>query len=279
MTSLRMSLAVLIAAFAAGCSSSSSGGSSSTGGAIHLVVASELSTPTPIDALEIQVEVAGTTPFFQTYSVPADASLPGSLTLSAGATGALAGTIAPGVAPIGGSGAAKITVTGLRAGVARVSRTASFSLPVADERTLLLTLTYSCLDFAACGAGSTCQQGECRPDAIELSALPRTTTAFDPKACFDTKTCFASAATIDLSTLAGCDVPLMPATANLGASWSLDPVPGHLVPLDEGDAYTSSGTSATLSPGLCAAVKSGKVTVLAASTACAKKSPTTPVCP
>ena len=89
----------------------------------------------------------------------------------------------------------RVQLDGSHAGASRVHREAQLTVPAdGTVRQLAMPLNWLCTDDAnpslSCGAGQTCQGGECVPSAIDASALPAYT-APGGGACFDVGTCFA----------------------------------------------------------------------------------------
>jgi hypothetical protein len=172
--------------------------------AVVVAVTSETAIPKEIDGFDIEVQRGDSTPLFQTYTLPSDAHLPGTVVLQ-NRDGESA------------SDPMTVIITARLGSKTRVLRRAT--LGFVDEKTKLLKmpLRYSCIDFPSeCPTGQSCQGGTCAPDAVDVATLPdfsdelvfgrqgASTTCFDDR----TTKCLAAAVDVAPATLGtGCTFP------------------------------------------------------------------------
>jgi hypothetical protein len=135
-------------------------------------VSTDLAVPDAIDHVEIRVEAAGSTTFERVYALPADAKLPGTLTLaSTGAGAPPPGTLSPGTVPGAATGTAVvISIRGLLGSVPIVVRSARFVMP-GSQHALDLSLDAACA-MVTCGDGQTCIAGVCAAYDVDAEHLP-----------------------------------------------------------------------------------------------------------
>jgi hypothetical protein len=125
-----------------------------------------------VDALEVSVEQGESVVFTQIYAVPADAKLPGTLTLQSGAKDAPSGTLTPKVLPVSGwDEGVTVKVKARSAEATRTVKSALFHAPPPGLRRLSFTFDASCIDVV-CDDASTCDQGKCVSNDIDISELP-----------------------------------------------------------------------------------------------------------
>ena len=135
-------------------------------------VSTDFAVPTAIDALEIRVDAGGVTTFDRAYALPADAKLPGTLTLASTGNGTPPpGNLSPGTVPAAATGATVvITIRGSLRAVPVASRSARFVMP-SSQHALDLSLDAAC-SMITCGDGQTCIAGACAPVDVDASKLP-----------------------------------------------------------------------------------------------------------
>ena len=156
-----------------GCSSSSGDPAKAPGAFLELAISSDLQIPGDLDVLEIEAASSASTPFFQTYSVPGEAVLPGTLSFvtTDGPTSAPMGSIAPRVAVLGGAGTYTITVRARHGATEVVTRSAKVALSSGVAKKLAIALEKKCLSVA-CGDGQTCLSGVCASNVVDVATLP-----------------------------------------------------------------------------------------------------------
>lgn len=156
------------------CASSSGGAAQPTPAVLVVAVSTDLQIPGDLDVLDIVVEGPDGTTFSQTYGIPGDASLPGTIALvtKTNSPEAKAGTIAPGVVPVGGDGTYTVSLHAKHAATTIVTRSAKLDLVGSFSKKLSLSLDKACLSTPPCGDGQTCIAGTCKTNAVSLAALP-----------------------------------------------------------------------------------------------------------
>lgn len=144
----------------------------SDGGGVLVAVDTDLTVPASFDTLQVELKDEAGTRFAQSYVLPKDASLPATLALDVGGNGTTTkGSLNPGAVVVGKAGSPlSVTVRGLLGGKVVVAREAQLALP-ADDRKLPIALTSACLG-KTCGAGSTCDAGQCVELAVDVTRLP-----------------------------------------------------------------------------------------------------------
>lgn len=103
-------------------------------------------------------------------------------------------------------GAVTLRAVGYKDRVARVERTAITPVPRNRLGVLRMSLSYLCLDRAACAEGLTCKAGQCVDPNLPLAELPTyDPSQFGPETaggskgeCFDVLKCFGAASTLEL---------------------------------------------------------------------------------
>ncbi len=253
---------------------------------VMVAITSEAPVPESIDLVEVSVRRGGVEKFLNFYQAGSNLSLPGTLAIDK-AEGQSAGD------PI------TITVVASSQGVPRVERRATLTFVENEQRVLRMPLRFACVDVT-CAEGATCKAGACLPDATDLTQE----LAYDeaqvfgernPAGCFSRANCGerATLTAEDLGALfdpAACTLQASsPGGArddlNMGLVWKGDPRQAWtVVDLDavEGwyfdEAYAQTG-KVHLVPGLCEAVKAGKIEGGQRVLGCAPKVPTQPLCP
>lgn len=130
-----------------------------------LAIGSELSVPGEVDRLELRAERDGTTRHEQTYQLPHDATLPGTLTFEGDADDA--------------SKPLTLTVAaGKGAGAPRVVRKVRVGMTEQRSKLLRVTLQRRCVDLP-CSGDFTCIDGACVSPEIDVGTLPEYVDATD----------------------------------------------------------------------------------------------------
>ena len=152
-----------------------SGCGSSSPTAIVVAISTDVAIPKDLDSLEVEVRVGSQTPFLQTYSLPSDAKLPGTLTLMASDSAGgdpTRGTLNPGFVPVGSkSDTFRIIVKGKHGVQARISSSASLRFVEDSTKKLAVVLSAACLDVV-CADAQTCRAGTCVAEAVDSASLP-----------------------------------------------------------------------------------------------------------
>jgi hypothetical protein len=252
--------------------------SSTERASITLVVSSEARAPGEVNALRIVARRGGTAPFEQTYTLPADARLPGTLTIADSGES---------------SDPVTVEVRALLSGEERVLRRAQMPFTEGRQRLLKMPLRYACTDFVKpCADDETCVGFACtKLDALapgdEAKSLPAGSprspastllAETSPLPCFDAIACRKDASPVEIDK-ATCAFQLKSPDANVFMTWKV--APDNAVVLEPGDpreGFTLQGTTGTLAPGLCTALAEGAATAVGVSTLCARKNPDAEVC-
>lgn len=144
----------------------------SDGGGVLVAIETDLTVPAALDTLQVELKDEAGTRFAQSYVLPKDAALPATLALDVGGNGTTTkGSLTPGAVAVGKTGSPlSVTVRGLLGGKVVVAREAQLALP-ADDRKLPIALASACLG-KTCGAGSTCDAGQCVELAVDVTRLP-----------------------------------------------------------------------------------------------------------
>lgn len=245
--------------------------------AIVLAVSTEGRVPVDVDQLEIHVVRSGSDSFVESYTLPADAPIPGTLTVQS--------RDASDSSPI----AVTVTAKSTKKGTFTILRTARLGFQEEHTKLLRLPLRYSCVDFP-CADGQSCLGGACVDASVEVSTLPE----FQPSipvfvskgqgACFDKDACLAGAKPLVVTGDAtACSFAVPSGDYNVFMSWASAPDNPVVVEQDQAEGYVARGSTATLAPGLCGALfGAGKTPPRAAgisvATTCKTKAPDDSIC-
>lgn len=291
MTIVRWALCSLLAgALTVACKSPNR--SSSAGGALDVIVLSDMALPKDLDKLSLRVTQQGQTLLDQESALGSDAlRLPATFEVKATTD----------ASPV------MIRAVGYEGGTPRVERDAITPIPSGYVGELRLALNFVCVGTAqlngdgavssTCPDGQTCVNGACKTSNVPASDVPPVSTASNADAgttdagttdagaaagCFDVAACFdgATAATVD-TTLCRVTLPktTSAATLNLGLEF---PVGGPGICSQSAcwislTDWTLDGNVVDLPAAVCESASS-QGGVLVVSTACHPQLDTTPVC-
>jgi hypothetical protein len=272
------------------------GCSSQQPASVMVAVTSEAAIPEGIDSVEVSVKRGGIERFFNAYSRENSDGrlLPGTLAVDR-----------PGDDV--GDSPVTVSVIAKKGAEERVVRTATFSFVDGEQRLLRMPLRLACYGTSTseCATGETCRAGICEPDAVDLNQAPAYTPALvfptDAPTCHDASRCDgAERVWLDGTKLrealdADCTLPAVfpdgtpRSDLNMEFVWRDDPrnlgTPAALtaVTLDydaaEGWNFTDeSSARVKLVPGVCAAVRDGRVLGTFETFGCAPKQPLVPAC-
>jgi hypothetical protein len=254
---------------------------------VMVAITSEAPVPESIDLVEVSIRRDGVERFVNFYEAGSNLDLPGTLAIDK-ARGQDADD------PI------SVTVTGWSRGAVLVERRATVLFVEGEQRVLRMPLRFACLGVP-CAEGQTCKAGACLPAAVDLTQAPvyDDATVFggeNPVGCFSRSKCGDERTTWTADDLVALFDPAdctLQATApqearddlNLGLVWTGDPRRGWTVVdrdtvegWDFDPAYAQTG-KVYLVPGLCEAVKAGKIEGGQRVLGCAPKLPDQPLCP
>jgi hypothetical protein len=157
---------------------------------IILGVLTDLKAPTTLDEVQLDVAREGVPLLSQQWLLP---GIPGQPFILPGSYGLFD--------PDGNDAPVAITLTGFRAGVQIVPRSAAVSLVPGQTLFLRMALVASCETVSNCAADETCIEGTCRPQLVDTRTLPTYVSGMESQLA-----CASGPAYIDTSTGA----PLVP---------------------------------------------------------------------
>ncbi len=263
---------------------------------VMVAITSEVPIPEGIDSVEVSVERAGVERFYNVYSRDnaGERLLPGTLAIDR---------------PLDDSGDSPITIV-VRARLGaeeRALRRATFSFVGSEQRLLRMPIRIACMtdDLLSCGAGQTCRSGICEAESVDLAEQPAYAPGLvfpeDATACYDASSCnqatrvWLSGETLRSVLADDCTLPgpvvdgVERADVNMEFVWRDDArnaaggQRNAAVTVDydaaEGWEFGAEGPSRVrLAPGVCQAVRDGRVLGTYEVFGCAPKDPFVPTC-
>lgn len=232
--------------------------------AVVLAISTEGFVPRDLGQLEVTVIRGSDTRFEQTYVLPKETRLPGTLTLAKADDQ---------------DGPITIELRGSQENAApHVFRRATLGFVDGKTKLLRMPLRYVCYGAADCGIGQTCKGGTCTKDTVDVETLPDFTDGDGAlgtaQSCFDEDKCFAQPTPV---TLSGCSasVPEGTPVGVVFAKW-----PDRRVGLveDPAEGYTRTGGTIQLAQGVCDAVKGGRITQIFTGSGCPELAAGRPTC-
>lgn len=244
--------------------------------AIVVAVSTEGRVPKEIDQVQITISRSGPAGFEHTYDLPADAPIPGTLTVESRDEADLS--------PV------SVSISARKIGNPKwtILRNARLGFIEGHTKLLRMPLRYSCLQFP-CPDGQSCVAGQCTDPGVDVASLPE----FVPGtpvyvttggACFDKETCLDKSSPVVVEgDAASCSFPAPTGKFNLFMTWWTAPDNPAVVEQDGREGFSIATGRVHLAKGLCAAIfpSAGampRVVAVSVSTRCETKPADQPVC-
>lgn len=263
---------------------------------VMVAITSEAPIPEGIDSVEVSVERAGIERFYNVYSRDnsSERLLPGTLAIDR---------------PVDDANDSPVTIV-VRARLGseeRALRRATFSFVDGEQRLLRMPIRIACMtdDLLACGSGQTCRSGICEADSVDLSEQPNyerglvfpedAAECYNPASCNEATRVWLPAEALLRVLGSDCTLPgavidgVARSDVNMEFVWRDDPrnardsLQNTAVTLDydaaEGWEFAAEGPSRVrLVPGVCEAVRDGRVLGTYEVFGCKPKDPFVPTC-
>jgi len=272
-------LSLMIVCMIAACGSDKAGG-------LVVLVTSDLSIPKDLDRVQVEVTQAGFTLKHEERALGASSfALPAEFRLSKTAR----------------STPVQVTVSGLRLGVVRVTRTAITQIPTKHLAVLRMPLDYLCdqgtVDGSACPDDQTCKLGSCESVEVRGDSLPiydgpytavvrKVDGSVVSRQCFDAASCFSAASRVTVDDVATCSFAFQSATPEqLNVAIQLPVGSAGIcgqtqcwVVLDPGAAWTYTDSRVYLPKSLCDGSRVDAASQVVLAQGCEAKNDFAPVC-